>query len=101
MRKQFIQLTSGWIPVSVLGLFAAALVAGQARANLPNEIRAVPAITTSVNVVLNDDMLQRLEALPIALGTLIALPSDLGVSIDIGFISEFDTGEHSSRTTSE
>ena len=29
MSKRFIQLTSGWIPVSVLLLFAAALVTGQ------------------------------------------------------------------------
>lgn len=103
MQKQFIQLTSGWIPVSVLVLFTAALVAGQARANLPNEIKAapVPAVTTSVRIILNADVLQKLEALPIVVDTLLALPSDLGVSVDTGIISPFGGGENSPRSKSE
>ena len=53
MKKQFIRLTSGWIPVSVLVLFTIALVAGQARASLSEETRATPVpplLTTSVEV---------------------------------------------------
>lgn len=89
MRKRFIQLTSGWIPVSVLFLFTIALVEGQARANLPNEIKAapVPVVTTSINVVLPKDMLRKIEALPLAVDTLLAPPSDLELSIDARTIS--------------
>jgi len=103
MQKQFIQLTSGWIPVSVLVLFTAALVMGQARANLSNEIKAVPvpAVTTSVSIVLNADILQKLEALPLAVDTLLALPSDLDVSINASINSPFDGDKHSSRSKSE
>ena len=79
MKKQFIRLTSGWIPVSVLILFTVALVAGQARANLPNEIKAAPMLptTTSITVVLTSDMLRKLESLPLVVDTLLELPADL------------------------
>lgn len=79
MRKRFIRLTSGWIPVSVLALFVVALVAGQARANLPNEIKAapVPSSTTAITIVLTRDMLQKLRSLPLFVDTLLELPADL------------------------
>ncbi len=86
MKNQFIQLTSGWIPVFVLLLFTVALVVGQARANLPNEIKAAPNLpvaTSSINVVLNSDTLKKLEALPLVVDTFLALPSDLEFSIDV------------------
>lgn len=103
MRKQFIQLTSGWIPVSFLILFAIALVAGQARANLPSEIKAapVPAMTTSINIVLSADVLRKLEALPIVVDMFLALPSDLELSIDAGIISPNERGGHSSQPQSQ
>lgn len=46
MRQRFIQLTSGWIPVSVLLLLAAALVIGQERIALSPELddQARPAV---------------------------------------------------------
>lgn len=103
MKKRFTQLTSGWIPISVLLLFTIALVAGQARANLPNEIKAapVPAAMTSINVVLNSDMLKKLEALPLVVDTLLALPSDVELSIDARIISPHQGDEHSSRPKSQ
>lgn len=103
MRKQFIQLTSGWIPVSVLLLFTIALVAGQARANLPNEIKAapVPAATTSINVVLSSDMLKKLEALPLVVDTLLTLPSGIELRIDGRINSPHDSDERSSRPKSQ
>jgi hypothetical protein len=85
MKKQFIRLTSGWIPVSVLILFAIALVAGQARANLPDEITAAPVLpvaTTSVNSALSINSLKKLDALPLAIDTFLALPSELSVRMD-------------------
>ena len=103
MKKQFIQLTSGWIPVSVLLLFTIALVAGQARANLPNEIKAapIPAVTTSINIVLSSDVLKKLEALPIVVDTLLALPSDFELGIEARITSPHGSGEHSSQLDSQ
>ena len=89
--------------MSVLVLFTVALVAGQARANLPNEIKAAPitAITTSVNIVLNTDALQKLEALPLFVDTLLALPTEIKGASDSKFLSPFDAGEQSPHSTSE
>jgi hypothetical protein len=103
MKKQFIQLTSGWIPVSVLLLFTVALVAGQARANLPNEIKAapMPVVTTSINIVLSSGVSKKLEALPLVVDTLLALPSDIELGIDARIVSPHDNGEHSSQSHSQ
>ena len=103
MQKQFIQLTSGWIPVSVLALFTAALVMGQAQANLPEEVKAapVPAMTTSVSIILNTDVLQKLEALPVVVDTFLALPSELEVNVDASINFPSGGNERSSRSTLE
>jgi len=84
MSKQFIQMTSGWIPIAVMGLLAAALIAGQARANLPHEHRAVPvpAATAPVNIVLSTQMLKKLDALPTVVENLLAMPIDIELRID-------------------
>lgn len=47
MSKQFIQWTSGWIPVSVMLLFATALVLGQDR---PAPSQAAVPLTVAVDV---------------------------------------------------
>ena len=47
MSKQFIQLTSGWIPVVVMALLAIALVGGQANADVEAEKR-LPGLVTTV-----------------------------------------------------
>jgi hypothetical protein len=91
MRNQFIQLTSGWIPLSVLLLFAIALITGQARGNVPTEIQATPVppvVTTSIDVVPDSDMLKKLETLPSVADKIMALPFDLEISIEAGV---FDT----------
>ena len=87
----------------MLVLFTIALVAGQARANLPNEIKAapVPAETTSVSIILNADGLRKIEALTLVVDTLLALPTDLGVGADDGINSLFDGDEYSSRSKPE
>jgi len=95
MKKQFIRLTSGWIPVSVLVLFTIALIAGQARANLPGEIKAtpvLPVLTTSVNVLLSSNMPEKLESLPHMVDTVLALPSDLDVSVDATIVALRESG---------
>ena len=45
MRNRFIKMTSGWIPVSVMLLFAAALVTGQTRTGLAPETGPLPAVS--------------------------------------------------------
>lgn len=63
MKKQFIQFTSGWIPVSVLLLLAVALVAGQARANLPAEYRVMSyeVSGSATRIVLTGRVLKELQ----------------------------------------
>jgi len=51
MSKKFIQITSGWIPVSILVLFAIAFVAGQARARVENEFGASAVPATDLIIV--------------------------------------------------
>ena len=89
MSKKFIQMTSGWIPVSVLLLFAAALVTGQARANLPAEIKSAPAhfATISIEHVVNSKLIDRLEVLPGTLESDITLPSEIELIIDTKIFS--------------
>jgi branched-subunit amino acid transport protein AzlD len=89
MKKQFIKATSGWIPVSLLVMLTIALIAGQARANLPNEVRAVPApvAVTLVNAVPSADMLKKLALLSFVVDTMLALPSDFELTIDEKILS--------------
>jgi hypothetical protein len=47
MREKFIQMTSGWIPVSVMCLLAIALMTGQANANLPVADTTVPTASAT------------------------------------------------------
>ncbi|MGI9202814.1 MAG: hypothetical protein ACR2Q3_02320 [Woeseiaceae bacterium] len=83
MSKQFIQMTSGWIPIAVMVLLAAALIAGQARANLPYEHRSAPVpAAVPVKIVLNTEMLKRLDALPAVVDSLLAMPINIELRID-------------------
>ena len=47
MSKRFIQLTSGWIPVAVLLLLAAALVSGEPRTDLAQPVTAAPKVSAA------------------------------------------------------
>ena len=97
MRNRFIQLTSGWIPVSVLLLFAAALVAGQDRANLSPDASAAPVaseLTVSVTLLdLNDQA--RLAAIRNIAASAIPLSERIELAIDVSAYpvnDEFTTG---------
>jgi len=84
MKKQHTKASTGWIPVSLLIMFTIALIVGQARANLPNEVKAapMPVATTSINIILSADTLQKLQSLSLLTDTLLALPFDLELTIN-------------------
>ncbi len=85
MRKRFIELTSGWIPVSVLLLFAVVLVAGQASANLPTDIRAVAptGIASPADPVLHGELVLKLERAWLLADKVLLLPEGIGLVIDM------------------
>lgn len=84
MSKRFIEITSGWIPVSLLLLFTVALVTEQAAANLSNESRAIPQVATpaAVTVVISRDALGKIESVSDIVDTVLALPSNIELRID-------------------
>lgn len=84
MSKQFIQMTSGWIPIAVMALLAAALIAGQARANLGQEYKPalISAASMPVKIELHTEKLQKLEVLPAVVDRLLAMPINIELSID-------------------
>ncbi len=83
MSKKFIQLTSGWIPVSVLLLFAAALVMGQDTSRLPQEIPLPTAPTAAVVEpgLLDPNDHVRLEAIRFFLDSLLPMPESISITI--------------------
>ena len=83
MNKHFIQVTNGLVPVVVLLLLVVALVAGQARANLPHQVTAaaVPTLSADAKVILNAQMLKKIESLPQIVDSLLTLPADIEVAI--------------------
>lgn len=77
MNKNFIQVTNGLLPITMLILLMAALVVGQSRANLPAEATAVaePFVTLSSDAIVSQEMLRKIEALPGIVDTLLMLPA--------------------------
>jgi len=84
MQRQFIQKTSGWIPVAVMALLAIALIAGQARANLTKEVAKgqIPLATTSLGAALNAELLRRLESLPTSVNSILDVPESVSRRLD-------------------
>jgi hypothetical protein len=84
MSNKFIRLTSGWIPVSVLLLCAAALIAGQARANLPAEHRAagLQAEPQDQAFVLETRLRDEIHSLRLFVATFLDLHDEIEVTID-------------------
>ena len=83
MNKHFIQVTNGLVPVVVLLLLVVALVAGQARANFPHQVTAVaaPILSADTKIILNAQMLRKIESLPQIVDSLLTLPADIEVAI--------------------
>jgi len=77
-------MTSGWIPVAVLLLFAIALVTGQVDANLPDDIKASPPHLSkaSMMLVVNGALVERPDVFPTALDSVLALPAEIEQAFD-------------------
>ena len=80
ISKRFIQLTSGWIPVSVLLLFAAALVSGQDRAEPPAP-HSVPSISIDTPGLLDVDDRMRIESIRLFVDAILPMPETVEISI--------------------
>ncbi len=85
MNKHFIQVTNGLVPIAVLLLLLVALVAGQARANLPGQVTAaaIPSLSARTNIILSTEMLKNIESLPQIVDTILALPAKLEITIKV------------------
>ena len=83
MNSRFEQLTKGLLSLAVILMFAAALIAGQARANLPAEVSAVPdsSLATRLSIIIDKESLQKIESLPHVVGTILALPIDVELTL--------------------
>jgi NAD/NADP transhydrogenase alpha subunit len=79
MNKNFIQVTNGLLPVGLLALLAVAFVAGQARANLPNQVTSTahPVLSSTASIILSADVLRSAESLPQVVDTLMTLPAEI------------------------
>jgi len=88
MNKQFIQVTNGLLPVGLLTLLAVAFIAGQARANLPNQVTSTahPVLSSSASLILSADVLRSAETLPQVVDTLMTLP--VGIQLNIRLFSK-------------
>ncbi len=90
MSNKFIQMTSGWIPVSVLLLFAAALVMGQDRSGLPaaDELPAEPTVMITSPGLLNANDHVRLETIRLFVDSVLPMPETIRISIGATIRSE-------------
>ena len=84
MNKHFIQVTNGLVPIVVLLLFVVALVAGQARANLPGQVTAaaIPALSAHSVIIIDAATQRKIESLPQIVDTILALPADIEITIN-------------------
>lgn len=71
MSKRFIQLTSGWIPIAVLLLLAAALVSGEPRTGLAKAVTVAPTAPAA-----------DVESVTLMLRSMVEMPSEVAVSLD-------------------
>jgi len=83
MNSRIDQLTKGLLSLALIIMFTAALIAGQARANLPAEVSPSIdfALATRISVILDSESLQTIRLLPHAIDTILALPIDIELRI--------------------
>ena len=86
MRSKFIKITSGWIPVSVMLLFAASLVTGDPRSGLRGE----SAVTDAPPADLHEEIrstLKNARSVRTLVDSLGHLPGQVELIIDAGVSS--------------
>jgi len=90
MDKRFIQLTSGWIPVFVLLLLAAALAMGQGSSDAPGERvhLATPATSNEAPGLLDANDRAKLESIRIFVDSFLPMPESIQITVD----TTIDTG---------
>ena len=83
MNSRIDQLTKGLLSLALIIMFTAALIAGQARANLAAEVSPTSdfALATRMSVILDSELLQKIHLLPHAIDTILALPIDIELRI--------------------
>lgn len=83
MNSRFDHLTKGLLSLAVIIMFTVALIAGQARANLPAEVSTTADIglVTQTSILLDAESLRKLRSLSYAVDTILALPIDVKLSI--------------------
>ena len=84
MNSRFDQLTKGLLSLAVILMFTVALVAGQARANLPADATAAANFggTTRIGIILDTESLQKIDASLHIVEKILALPIDIEFSIN-------------------
>ncbi len=84
MNSRFDQLTKALLSLAVILMFTVALIAGQARANLPAEVSTTAdfSLATRVSIILDTESLQKIDSLLHVVDTILALPIDMELSIN-------------------
>jgi len=96
MNSRFDEITKGLLSLAVILMLTVALIAGQARANLPAEVSKSPefSLATELNIILDAETLQKIDALPHVVDTILALP----VEIDVTFRGDSATAAGSDHS---
>ncbi len=90
MNSRFDHLTKALLSLAVIVMFTVALIAGQARANLPAEVSTTVdfGLVTQTSILLDAESLRKIRSLSYAIDTILALP----IVIDLGI------REHTTQT---
>ena len=83
MNSRFDHLTKGLLSLAVIIMFTVALIAGQARANLPAEVSTTADfdLETRTSILFDAESLRKIRSLSYAVDTILALPIDIKLSI--------------------
>jgi hypothetical protein len=84
MNSRFDLHAKGLISLAVILMFTIALIAGQARANLPAEGSANSDFVraTELSITLDTESIQKIAALPQLVDAILALPIDVQLTIN-------------------
>lgn len=84
MNSRFDQLTKVLLSLSVMLMFTVALIASQARANLPTEVSTARnfGLVTRMSITLDTASLQKIESLLQVVDVVLALPIYIELGLD-------------------